>query len=126
MNEEAGLDQVLLAAPPGCEEAARRFYGQILGMREVPKPAELAKRGGCCFVYGPQQIQIGFEPAFRPALMAHPAIRLSDRRAYDALLARLAEAGVVVKHDTERKGALRFFTGDPWGNRLEVMLPLAA
>ena len=30
---------VQMAAPPGCEAAARAFYGDVLGLTEVPKPA---------------------------------------------------------------------------------------
>lgn len=122
MIEYAGTDHVQVAAPPGCEEDARKFYGHLLGMREVPKPSDMAKRGGCSFACGPQRIHIGVEPAFRPALKAHPAIRLTDRQSYEALVARLRAAGVVVKPNDELEGVQRFFTGDPWGNRLEMML----
>ena len=41
-----GLDHVQIAAPPGCEADARRFYGGLLGLAEVPRPAALAGRGG--------------------------------------------------------------------------------
>src|SRR4051794_25210767 len=47
-----GLDHVQLAIPEGGEELARRFYGDLLGMTEVPKPAALAGRGGCWFTGG--------------------------------------------------------------------------
>jgi|GEM_PF-3081523 len=43
-----GLDHVQVAAPAGCEEAARQFYHHLLGMPEVPKPENLQKRGGVC------------------------------------------------------------------------------
>jgi 4-hydroxyphenylpyruvate dioxygenase-like putative hemolysin len=38
------IDHVQLAMPPGEEETARRFYHDLLGMVEIPKPAGLA---GC-------------------------------------------------------------------------------
>jgi len=44
------LDHVQVAIPVGGEEAARRFYGDLLGLREVAKPASPAGRGGCWFV----------------------------------------------------------------------------
>jgi hypothetical protein len=44
-----GLDHIQLAMPPGQEAQARRFYGEILGLTEMPKPAPLASRGGCWF-----------------------------------------------------------------------------
>jgi catechol 2,3-dioxygenase-like lactoylglutathione lyase family enzyme len=124
MIDYAGLDHVQLAAPPGHEEAARAFFGDALGMREVPKPADMAKRGGCWFQCGAQQIHVGVEPDFRPAKKAHPAIRLADRASFEALVARLGEKGVPVKRDQEMEaeGTARFFAFDPWGNRLEFVV----
>ncbi|WP_020062013.1 hypothetical protein [Bacillus sp. 123MFChir2] len=49
---------VQLAAPEGCEEKTRTFYGNILGLEEMPKPAELRKRGSCWFLCGSQEIYI--------------------------------------------------------------------
>ena len=43
------LDHIQLAMPPAGEEDARRFYGDLLGLREVPKPAPLVPRGGVWF-----------------------------------------------------------------------------
>jgi hypothetical protein len=34
-----GVDHVQLAAPPGSETEARRFFGGLLGLDELPKPA---------------------------------------------------------------------------------------
>ena len=86
-----GLDHVQLAAPPGCEEAARRFFGDALGLEEVEKPEALRARGGVWFRCGPQQLQVGVEQEFSPARKAHPAFQVAD---YDALLQRLREAGI--------------------------------
>ncbi|MDX6455126.1 MAG: hypothetical protein QOD48_1233, partial [Gaiellaceae bacterium] len=35
------IDHVQLAAPPGCEEAAQRFFGAVLGLAELEKPEPL-------------------------------------------------------------------------------------
>lgn len=43
-----GLDHIQLAMPRGEEARARHFYGDVLGLTEVPKPANLAGRGGVC------------------------------------------------------------------------------
>lgn len=40
------IHHVQLAIPPGGEDRARRFYRDILCLDEIPKPPELAKRGG--------------------------------------------------------------------------------
>jgi catechol 2,3-dioxygenase-like lactoylglutathione lyase family enzyme len=116
-----GIDHVQLAAPPGCEAAARRFFGDLLGLVELPKPAPLAARGGLWFQCGAQQIHIGVEQDFRPAKKAHAALRVTDESALGALKARLQAAGIAVRDDREIEEAARFFADDPWGNRLEFV-----
>jgi catechol 2,3-dioxygenase-like lactoylglutathione lyase family enzyme len=115
------LDHVQLAAPPGCEPEARRFYGEVLGLSELAKPEPLRARGGVWFALGTGQLHIGVEEAFAPARKAHPALRVSDEPALEALAQRLAAAGAPVHWDTELSGVRRFYTEDPWGNRLELM-----
>ena len=44
-----GIDHIQIAAPKGSEDKARAFYGEILGMEEIPKPENLQGRGGCWF-----------------------------------------------------------------------------
>jgi catechol 2,3-dioxygenase-like lactoylglutathione lyase family enzyme len=122
-----GLDHIQVAAPRGCEEAARAFYGEALGMPEVPKPPDMARRGGCWFQCGAQQIHVGVEDGFVAAKKAHPAVRLADEASYAAVLRRLEARGALVKHDREMEpeGVRRFFVSDPWGNRLELVLKAA-
>jgi catechol 2,3-dioxygenase-like lactoylglutathione lyase family enzyme len=115
------LDHVQLAAPAGCEELARAFYGGLLGLEEVRKPAPLRKRGGVWFaVNAEQQLHIGVEARFAPARKAHPALAV-DRAALDGLAARLQTAGVAVVWDDALAPARRFYVADPWGNRLEIL-----
>jgi catechol 2,3-dioxygenase-like lactoylglutathione lyase family enzyme len=118
-----GIDHVQLAAPPRCEAEARRFFGDLLGLTELLKPAALAVRGGLWFECGSQQIHIGVEPDFRPAKKAHPAFRLRDETALEVLKARLLAAGIATREDGEIEDAARFFAEDPWGNRLEFVAP---
>jgi catechol 2,3-dioxygenase-like lactoylglutathione lyase family enzyme len=108
-----GIDHVQVAAPPGCEPEARRFYGELLGMEEIEKPEELRARGGVWFRCGAQQLHVGVEEGFGPALKAHPALAASG---IDALLDALERAGVAVTRDGER-----VYAADPWGNRLELV-----
>jgi catechol 2,3-dioxygenase-like lactoylglutathione lyase family enzyme len=114
-----GLDHVQIAAPPGCEVAARAFYGCLLGLREIPKPAALAERGGAWFALGDRvQLHIGVEEPFAPARKAHPALAAAD---LDALAARLSDAGIEITWDDAIPGVRRFYAPDPWGNRLELV-----
>ena len=91
-----GLDHVQVAAPVGCEEDARRFYGVHLGLKELEKPPLLATRGGVWFRVGEQQLHVGVADRFVPAAKAHPALRVSSRTELDLLAARLEEHGIEV------------------------------
>jgi catechol 2,3-dioxygenase-like lactoylglutathione lyase family enzyme len=115
-----GLDHVQLAAPPGCEAQARRFYGDVLGLPEVAKPRSLEGRGGVWFGVGAQQLHVGVEERFSPARKAHPALRVEPAE-LDAVAERLASAGAKVAWDDRLPGARRFYTEDPWGNRVELL-----
>jgi catechol 2,3-dioxygenase-like lactoylglutathione lyase family enzyme len=114
-----GIDHVQLAIPGGGEPRARRFYGELLGLTEIPKPPNLAARGGAWFRCGPVQLHLGVEPDFRAARKAHPALLVSDLA---GLLETLAAAGCEVKFDSEPvQGFDRAFTCDPFGNRIELV-----
>lgn len=115
-----GIDHVQLAAPPGCEEAARWFFGELLGLTEVEKPAPLRARGGVWFQVGAQRLHIGVEDPFSAAHKAHPALRVRPA-ALDRLAARLQAAGVEVEWDDAIGAVRRFYATDPWGNRIELL-----
>jgi catechol 2,3-dioxygenase-like lactoylglutathione lyase family enzyme len=112
------IDHVQLAMPPGEESTARQFYADLLGMREIAKPAPLAARGGCWFASGSVQLHLGVEQDFRPARKAHPAIRISG---YAALLAKLEAAGVEVIEADDLPDVQRAHIFDPFGNRIELI-----
>jgi catechol 2,3-dioxygenase-like lactoylglutathione lyase family enzyme len=114
----AAIDHVQLAMPAGEEDHARRFYRDLLGMTEIAKPAELARRGGCWFESGPVQIHLGVEGDFRPARKAHPALLCSD---YAGLTEKLVRSGVHAMPDTSIPGVVRCHISDPFGNRIELI-----
>ncbi len=115
------LDHVQVAITRDGEEAARRFYGDVLDMPEVPKPATLAGRGGVWFACGAQQLHCGVEEAVAPS-RRHPALRTDD---LDGLRGRLEAAGFPIRLDAQLPGFRRFYTEDPFGNRVELLQPAA-
>lgn len=128
MENIVGIDHVQLTMPAGGEDAARAFYGGLLGLGEVPKPGPLAGRGGCWFV-GPRgdasgderasfSLHLGAEADFRPARKAHVALLVED---LDGLRATLDAAGTPTIDDDAPIGVRRFYTFDPFGNRLELV-----
>ena len=114
------IHHVLIASPPGSEEAARRFFGELLGLREIPKPANLASRGGVWFELEGTQLHVGIEKEFRPAEKAHPAFEVAD---VGELRTRFDAAGIETWEDEPYPGRERFYARDPFGNRLEFLGP---
>jgi catechol 2,3-dioxygenase-like lactoylglutathione lyase family enzyme len=114
------IEHVQLAMPPGREQAARDFYQGLLGIPEVPKPPDLAKRGGAWFERGSLKIHLGVEADFRPARKAHPALLVVG---LPGLVARLKANDVKVIEDDPLEGYLRVYISDPFGNRIELMEP---
>ncbi|WP_219461253.1 glyoxalase [Nonomuraea rhizosphaerae] len=106
-----GLHHVQLAAPAGSEPELRAFYSGTLGLQEVPKPPELAKRGGVWFRGDNVEIHLGIEDDFRPARKAHPALLVDDLAAY------------VTTQTPEDllPGYRRIYLTDPVGNRIELL-----
>jgi catechol 2,3-dioxygenase-like lactoylglutathione lyase family enzyme len=115
-----GIDHVQLAMPAGREDEARRFYGEVLGLPEQPKPPNLAGRGGCWFGTEGVMLHLGVEDGFRPAKKAHPALLVEDLA---ALVIRFGEAGIAVVHDEPLPGYDRVYVADPFGNRIELLEP---
>src|SRR4051794_13162051 len=101
--------------PPGGEDAARRFYTGVLGLAEMTKPEALQASNGVWFEPG---VHLGVESSFRPAKKAPPGLRVSD---LDAVVARLEAAGARVEWDERWPGRRRFYTHDPFGNRVELL-----
>lgn len=112
------FDHVQLAIPAGGEDAARRFYRDVLGLEEVPKPAALAGRGGVWFRSGAVQVHLGIETDFRPARKAHPALRVEG---LEAFVAQCVAAGLPVTQDARLPGVERVHLADPFGNRIELV-----
>jgi catechol 2,3-dioxygenase-like lactoylglutathione lyase family enzyme len=113
------IDHVQIAMPVGEEEKARAFYVRVLGFTEIPKPPELAKRGGVWFQAGNVQLHLGVETDFHPARKAHPAFLVDD---LSAILVLAQNSGC--ETDTSQPpldGYKRAHVFDPFGNRIELM-----
>ena len=120
-----GLDHTLLAITPADEEQAKAFYGGVLGLTEIPKPSNLAGRGGAWYRCGAsaQELHLGLAADAQPQRKAHPALLTRDLA---ALRARLEAAGRPIVTDEPIPGYDRFYSIDPFGNRLEFLQPIVA
>jgi catechol 2,3-dioxygenase-like lactoylglutathione lyase family enzyme len=112
-----GLDHVQLSSPEGMEDEARAYFETLLGLPEIEKPPNLAKRGGLWFVLPDgRELHLGIEEPFSPNTKAHPAFTADD---LDSLAAELTDAGYPVEWDEELAPLRRFYSEDVFGNRIE-------
>ncbi|MBP6506448.1 MAG: hypothetical protein KA257_02690 [Opitutaceae bacterium] len=112
------LDHIQLTMAAGKEAEARIFWGELLGMREEVKPEPLASRGGCWFRAGTVIVHLGVEQEFTPQKKAHPAFCVADLA---GLAHRMTQGGYPVTWDEALPDRRRFYTADPFGNRLEFL-----
>ena len=114
-----GLHHVQITIPTGEEQRGRAFYCDILGLKEIEKPASLQGRGGFWLQIGSQQVHVGTESDVdRLKTKAHIAYEVSDVTYWKEKLARqqieILE-GIPIPHFD------RFEFRDPFGNRVEII-----
>ena len=107
-----------MTMPTGQEATARAFFIGIFDMEELSKPAHLKDRGGCWLKNGPMNLHIGTEHPFIPQKKAHPAFIVNDILEIER---RLREQGFPIKWDQTFTDRQRFYTEDPFGNRIEIL-----
>ncbi len=113
------LHHVEVTIPVGAEDEARRFYCDALGLREVPKPAALAVRGGFWLALGAVQLHVGVEDGVeRRRTKAHVAFEVADLTATRVMLELL---GLETRDGVPIPELARFECRDPFGNRLEFV-----
>jgi catechol 2,3-dioxygenase-like lactoylglutathione lyase family enzyme len=116
---EARLQHITIGRPPGADDAARAFYGGVLGLHEIPPPDALATLQLIWFRLGNEtELHITIdEPSGQDHSGRHFCLAVDD---LFAVRDRLEEAGVAVVGDTPIPGRPRFFVRDPFGNLIEV------
>jgi catechol 2,3-dioxygenase-like lactoylglutathione lyase family enzyme len=108
-----------ITIPNGAEDKAREFYCRVLGLEELPKPEQLAGRGGLWLRVGDRQLHIGTEDnAGRESTKAHVAYQVADLDAWRSLL---GEHRVEIKDGIQIPRVRRFEFRDPFGNRIEFL-----
>ena len=112
------LDHVQLCIPVGAEDRARDFYGDLLGLEEIAKPAPLRSRGGLWYRIADIQLHIGVEETRPDTSKRHPAFEVGH---VESVREYLEENGVRTKDEISLAGIKRFSLFDPFGNRIELM-----
>ena len=116
---------VNVTVPPTLEEAAKHFYGSVIGLPEVPKPEESKGRGGAWYQLGAVQLHLSREVAVEnQASKRHVCYQVRDLAQAEE---RFRAAGVeIIPDDMPVKDWPRFYVYDPGGNRIEVAQDLTA
>jgi catechol 2,3-dioxygenase-like lactoylglutathione lyase family enzyme len=98
-------------------ERSRRFYRDVLGLKEIPRPRTFAFVV-VWFELPGQQLHLLLKDRADAISPRHFALRVTDVAA-----ARLYfhERGIAVEETTPIPGADRFFIADPDGNRIEII-----
>lgn len=113
------VHHVQLTVPRGASDRARAFYGEALGLAEIPKPAALAANGGFWLSLGGLQIHVGEEDGIdRAATKAHLCYEVTDLELWKN---RVRSLGLFPEDGTPIPGAERFEFRDPFGNRVEMI-----
>ncbi len=115
-----GIHHVDITVPKPAEQAARHFYGTILGMQEIPKPANLLKNGGAWFRGGPVELHVALEDAAlaNSESKRHVCYLVEDLAAAERYL---RDMGIDIVADRQPiAGWRRFYVRDPGGNRIEI------
>lgn len=113
------LQHASLPVPAGAQEAVRAFYGGVLGLEEKPCPRSLAGRGLVWFAAGDGEMELHFIPdplRPHPDESRHICLEVEDVESYRR---RLVEAGHEIIEAETIPNRPRFFSRDPFGNRVE-------
>ena len=119
------FDHVQVTVPRGAEEAAKRFYGDLLGLREIAKPDALRGRGGAWYDAHGAELHLSIEDLPVDAAMLskrHVCLVVADLAA--ARAAFEAAQVAIVPDDRPLPGWRRFYVRDPGGNRVEIAQPV--
>ena len=113
------LHHVNVTVPPDLEAATKTFYGSVLCLEELPKPAG-TRKSGAWYQIGAVQLHLSIEDGADGFLSArHVCFTVADLGAAER---RLLDAGVkIIPDERPIPGAQRFYVRDPGGNRIEIV-----
>ncbi len=116
------LHHVNVTVPPELEAATKQFYSEVVGLKQVPKPAS-ARQSGAWYQIGENQLHLSVEDEERgPLSSRHICFHVSALAEAER---RFRDAGVEVIPDPRPiSGTARFYVRDPGGNQLEIVQAL--
>ena len=110
------FDHVQICIPKGKEDEARKFYTDIMGLKEIPKPASLLANGGLWYQVADVELHLGVEQEVVKT-RRHPAFEITDVAAARTILEKIVE----IVEEPYIPGRERFAFIDPFGNKIELL-----
>jgi catechol 2,3-dioxygenase-like lactoylglutathione lyase family enzyme len=113
------VNHVNVTVPTALEQAAKHFYGTVLGLQQIPKPEGTRQSMGAWFELGGLQLHLSVEDDVQnEASERHVCYRVADAARAEL---HFRDAGVEIIPDKRPvKGTSRFFVRDPGGNMIEI------
>jgi catechol 2,3-dioxygenase-like lactoylglutathione lyase family enzyme len=113
------LHHVNVTVAAELEAATKEFYGSVLGLQQVPKPAA-SRQSGAWYQVGATQLHLSVEDEVGSSLSSrHVCFAVDDLVATEE---RFRDAGVEIIPDPRPvPGLRRFYVRDPGGNQLEIV-----
>jgi catechol 2,3-dioxygenase-like lactoylglutathione lyase family enzyme len=114
------VNHVNVVVPKHLEDEAKRFYASVLGLKEIPKPAELQARGGAWYELGRVQLHLSakVEDGNGQGSKGHVCFTVADVVSAKKVL---RVAGIeIIPDDRPIAGKPRFYVRDPGGNLIEI------
>jgi catechol 2,3-dioxygenase-like lactoylglutathione lyase family enzyme len=111
------LQHVSIPRPPGSEAATRAFYGDLLGLEEIPVPSTIRRFDLIWFALGPNaELHVFAEQPVEDRSARHFCLAVDD---LGGVRRRLVEAGYQPWEPEIIRGRPRFFCRDPFNNIIE-------
>ncbi|MBA2759535.1 MAG: VOC family protein [Chloroflexia bacterium] len=119
MSKIVRLQHASIPMPSGGNDRAREFYGSRLGLKEKSVPASLDQAKIIWFELGSDgdELHLFTEDGEGPSPGQHVCIQVDDIGAWRELL---SGKSIAIEETEAIVNRPRFFTQDPFGNRLEI------
>jgi catechol 2,3-dioxygenase-like lactoylglutathione lyase family enzyme len=114
------VDHVNVVVAKHLEDEAKHFYASLLGLKEIPKPAESQARGGAWYELGSVQLHLSarVEAGNGQGSKGHVCFTVADVVSAEQVL---RTGGVeIIPSDRPIAGKPRFYVRDPGGNLIEI------
>jgi catechol 2,3-dioxygenase-like lactoylglutathione lyase family enzyme len=118
------LHHAYFTIPSDGADVLRHFYGDLLGLPEIPKAEVLAAMPLIWFAVGDDHLHFCLDDTWDVGHKDHHVALLFDD--LDPVLERLRSAGHEISQAPtfQDYGYTRFYVRDPWNRRVEMITPL--